>query len=194
MTDLLPAVLQQIDAANSLDPNTEVDEKGDSVAKELLYSRRMSDCLARFKPQASQHLQIAARAQHIERWQSKRSDYPGGRVGYLKWRKELGLFHANRTAELMAGVGYQEEDIERTKFLVKKTAIKRDEESQALEDVICLVFLDYYLDDFAQKHDEQKLIDIIQKTWAKMSQDGHEAALKLHYSADMTELIQKALA
>jgi len=194
MTDKLATVIRLIDDANSHDPNSETDRSGNQVPKELLYSMRMSECLAAFLPEASEHLKIAARGQHIERWKSARSDYPAGRVGYLKWRKELGLFHAKRVGELMAEAGYSANDIERTEFIVPKKAIKRDHESQALEDVICLVFLTYYLDDFAAKHDEAKLIDIIQKTWSKMSETGHEAALKIDFNDDMAALVQKALA
>lgn len=194
MTNMLSDAIKLIDRANALDPNSETDELGNATPKELLYSVRMTDCLSKFAPGASEHLQIAARAQHIERWRSKRSDYPEGRVGYLKWRKDLGAFHANRTGELMAEAGYNDSDIERTKFLVQKRSIKRDAESQCLEDVICLVFLKHYLDDFAQKHDEAKLVDIIQKTWGKMSEAGHDAALKLPFNHKMSALIHKALA
>ena len=94
----------------------------------------------------------------------------------------------------MAEAGYPEEDIKRVQYLVQKRGLKRDEETQCLEDVICLVFIRYYLDEFAQKHDEQKLIDIVQKTWAKMSDKAHEAALAIPLSHDMQALVGKALA
>lgn len=194
MTNTFSTVIDLIDDANSRDPNIETNAHGEPVPKELLYSVRMSECLASFIPNASEHLKIAARGQHIERWKSARSNYPPGRVGYLTWRKELGLFHAKRVGELMSKAGYQQVDIERTEYIVQKKAIKRDHESQALEDVICLVFLSYYLDDFAVKHNEDKLIDIIQKTWTKMSESGHDAALKIDFSENMMALVQKALA
>ncbi|WP_370978162.1 DUF4202 domain-containing protein [Agaribacterium sp. ZY112] len=192
MTNYFERVNALIDAANALDPNLEEDN-GQQISKELLYSQRMTSMLEAFDTSASEALKIAARAQHIERWRSPRSDYPEGRTGYKKWRANLGLFHAQRTAELMEEAGYDADSIDRVKYLVQKRGIKRDAESQCLEDVICLVFLQYYLDDFATKHDEAKLIDIIQKTWAKMSEQGHSAALKLNYQAAMLELIQKAL-
>lgn len=192
MNSKFEAVINKIDAANTLDPNLEsAAEK--SIPKELLYSQRMSEVLDVFCPQASDHLKIAARAQHIERWKSPRSDYPEGRTGYKKWRAELGLFHAKRTGELMAEAGYDEEDINRVKYLVQKRGLRKDPETQALEDVICLVFVLYYLDDFATKHDEAKLIDIIQKTWAKMSDAGHQAALAATLPDHLASLVQKAL-
>ena len=138
-------------------------------------------------------LKIAARGQHIERWSSPRSAYPEGRSGYKKWRAELGLFHARRVGELMAEAGYDTEDIQRTQYIVQKRGLKRDAETQCFEDVICLVFLQYYLNDFAQKHEEPKLVDIIQKTWGKMSDAGHTAALKLPFSEQGGALVKKAL-
>ena len=192
MSEALQAVIRLIDAANAADPNVE-SANGEAVAKELLYSQRMSKTLGEFCSEASEHLQIAARAQHIERWTSPRSDYPEGRSGYKKWRSSLLLFHAQRAAELMAQVGYSEEDQARVRFLIQKRQMSRDAESQTLEDVVCLVFLEYYLDDFAAKHDEAKLIDIIKKTWKKMSEAGQQAALALNYKDDMSALLSKAL-
>ena len=193
-SSLLQQALLLIDEANRADPNLETDATGARIPKELLYGQRMSAVLNDLYPKASTHLQIAARAQHIERWKSLRSDYPEGRAGYKKWRAELGLFHANRAAECMAKAGFSTEDSDRVKYVVQKRQLKRDEETQALEDCACIVFLKYYFDDFIAKHDDDKLIDIIQKTWGKMSEHGHNAALKLNFSAKATELVTKALA
>lgn len=189
---LLDTILKKIDDANSLDPNNEtVDNQ--TIPKERLYSQRMTETLHNFIDHPDEYLQIAARAQHIERWKSLRSDYPEGRAGYKKWRAELGLFHANRCAELMHESGYEQTEIDRVKYLVQKRGLKKDNQTQTLEDVICLVFLAYYFDDFAIKHSDEKIIDIIQKTWKKMSEKGHEAALKLHYSESNLKLVKKAL-
>lgn len=193
MSAKLEAVLQLIDQANNEDPNRE-EYRGQQVAKEWLYGQRMSECLNTFAPDASELLQIAARGQHIQRWSIPRSDYPEGRVGYKHWRTELGKFHGEKTAELMLQAGYSNEDAERVKEMLQKKRLKQDAEVQTLEDVICLVFLDHYLAPFAVKHSEPKLISIIQKTWGKMSDKGHEAALKLSYQPEHLALIQKALA
>lgn len=184
-------VIQLIDEANQQDPNLD-----QGKPKEWLYSERMSERLAQFEPRASELLQIAARGQHIERWTSARSDYPEGRTGYKQWRAELGLYHAKRVAELMAAAGYSEEDCTRAKYLVQKRGLGRDSETQCLEDVICLVFIEHYMADFAAKsgYSEEKLIDIIQKTWKKMSDKGHEAALALPLADELKALIGKALA
>ncbi len=182
------------DQANANDPRQEQDENGIPVAYEVLYARRMSDALLRFCPQASEALQLAARSQHIERWLLPRDHYPMDRKGYLQWRSELKLRHAARAGEIMLAEGYDAAMCERVAALLKKEKLKSDEESQMLEDVICLVFLQYYFAEFAKVHDETKLIDILQKTWRKMSEAGHQAALSLPLPDEQKTLIAKALA
>ncbi len=182
------------DQANANDPRQEQDENGIPVAYEVLYARRMSDALLRFCPQASEALQLAARSQHIERWLLPRDHYPMDRKGYLQWRSELKLRHAARAGEIMLAEGYDAAMCERVAALLKKEKLKSDEESQMLEDVICLVFLQYYFAEFAKVHDEAKLIDILQKTWRKMSEAGHQAALSLPFPDEQKTLIAKALA
>jgi len=188
----LEQTLAAFDAANAQDPNTEIVD-GKEAPKELIYSQRMTKQLHKFLPEASDTLQLATRSQHICRWKIPRSDYPMDRQGYKKWRLDLAIFHGETAGEIMAANGYDEEHIQRVKDLLLKRSLKRDEEVQALEDVVCLVFLEFYLDDFASKHDEAKLIDIIQKTWNKMSATGHAAALKLPLSNAMLSLVTKAL-
>jgi len=188
----LEKTLTAFDAANLQDPNTEMVD-GKTVAKEWIYAQRMSAHLHKFCDSPSEALQLAARSQHICRWKSPRSDYPMDRSGYKKWRLDLGQLHGEIAGEIMAAQGYDDSMITRVKDLLLKRSLKRDDEVQALEDVICLVFIEFYLKDFAQKHDEEKLIDIIRKTWNKMSPKGHEAALKLPLSDAMLGLVGKAL-
>jgi hypothetical protein len=188
----LEKTLAAFDAANAQDPNTEIVD-GKNIPKELIYSQRMTSQLHKFSPEASEALQLAARSQHICRWKIPRSDYPMDRQGYKKWRLDLAVFHGETAGQIMQANGYSEELIQRVKDLLLKRSLKRDNEVQALEDVVCLVFLEFYLEDFATKHDETKLIDIIQKTWNKMSEAGRIAALKLPLSNTMLALVNKAL-
>ncbi len=183
---------QWIDAENAQDPNIEIHESI-NFPKELLYSNRMSEKLMDFFPNASEEVQIAAKAQHICRWKIARESYPMDRVGYLKWREDLKKFHAKTTAEILEKAGYSPEFIARVSFLIEKKLLKKDAETQLLEDVICLVFLEYYLQPFVEKHDREKLKNIILKTWNKMSEKGHQAALKINYSAENLDLIKEAL-
>ena len=159
----------------------------------------MADMLERFAPDADDVMKIAIRGQHIQRWKSPRSNYPMDRTGYLKWRTDLYKFHADTTGELMAEAGYTAEDIERAKKAVGKKSIKSNPDTQLLEDVVDLVFIEHYMLAFAGKHpeyDEAKWIDIIQKTWKKMSEQGQQFALsgKITLPEPLVPLIQKALA
>jgi len=180
------------DAANAEDPNTEED-KGIRYSKELLYAMRMSEKLDEFAPDATEALKLTARCQHICRWEIPRESYEMNRTGYLQWRQELKNFHAKKASEILREVGYSQDIIDRVSFLLQKKKLKRDTETQTLEDVICLVFLQYYLEPFMEKHEEHKLLDILGKTWNKMSAAGREAALLLPYSEKAGQLIGKAL-
>ena len=181
-----------IDAENAQDPNHEI-YQSISHPKELLYSNRMYERLMNFHPNASEAVQIASKAQHICRWKVARESYPMDRVGYLKRREDLKKFHAKTTAVILEKAGYSEEFIARVSFLIEKKLLKKDTETQLLEDVICLVFLEYYLDAFVHKHDREKLKNIILKTWNKMSEKGHQEALKINFSTTNFQLIKEAL-
>lgn len=191
-TTKLTEVYALIDQANAQDPNKEK-INGVSIAKELIYSQRMTEVLEKFDNQASEALKIAARSQHICRWQIPRDSYAMDRIGYLKWREDLKIFHAEKASEILQKLDFSSEFIDRVSFLIKKKKLKKDEETQTLEDVICLVFLNFYYEEFLEKHTTEKMITILQKTWQKMSEKGHQAALKLSYSEKALELIQKAL-
>lgn len=170
----LDSVLATIDAANAEDPNLEPDGRPSA----LVYGERMSEELARRFPAASEHLRIAARGQHVERWRIPREEFPEGRAGYLAWRTHQGKAHAARVATFMAEAGYPVEDRERVGRLLRKEGIKRDDEVQALEDVICFVFLRWYFADFATKHDDLDIGRIVEKTAKKMSPEGRAAVLE----------------
>lgn len=188
--------IAKFDAANAEDPNKEVFE-GKEYPKELLYAQRMTGMLKRFAPDAPEHVQLAARAQHICRWKVPRSDYPMDKAGYYQWRTYLYKFHGEAAGAIMQEVGYDEETISKLKALLRKEKLKLNPETQLLEDVVDLTFLQYYLEAFVQKYssqyDEEKLLDIVRKTWKKMSEKGHEAALKLDFTPEMLAVVQKAL-
>ena len=184
--------IQKFDQENQNDPNTETD-KGQEYPKELLYSRRMTDWLSKTDPDASEALQLAARSQHICRWTIPRESYPMDRKGYLLWRTELRQFHADKAQEILLECSYDEDIIKRVKSLVLKQRLKTDQESQTLEDVVCLVFLQYYFEDFSKKHESEKVRAILRKTWNKMSEKAHEQALALSLSNEAKNLIKASL-
>ncbi|MBT3204062.1 MAG: DUF4202 domain-containing protein [Gammaproteobacteria bacterium] len=195
---LLEKTISQIDAANVEDPNMVKDENGKEWPKELLYSVRMTDMLDRYRPDADDVAKISMRGQHIQRWTSDRKTFPMNRQGYLQWRTQLYKFHANTTATIMQQVGYDEESIERVKKSVGKRGIKVNPDTQLLEDVTDLVFLEHYMLAFAERHpeyDEDKWLDIIRKTWQKMSSAGQQFALEgnIKFPESLVPLIQKAV-
>jgi hypothetical protein len=183
-------VIAAIDNANACDPHV-VQIDGRAVPAGLLYGQRMSDTLARMAPDASEHLQIAVRGQHIERWTSPRNGYPAGRAGYLKWRNDLKEFHARRLGEIMAAAGYGPHEAARVGALVRKERLRSDPEVQMLEDVVCVVFLEHYLGDFMGKTDEAKLARILAQTWGKMSAQGHAYAGKLDLPPIVLTLLKR---
>jgi hypothetical protein len=186
-------VLQKIDDINSKDPNV-VQFGTESYPKEILYSQRMTEMLHEFVASPSIPLQVAAHGQHIQRWAIPRADYSMDKKGYMKWRTVLKTYHAELLAELLEEKGAEEPLIDQVRLLISKRKLKTDQESKTLEDVICLVFLKYYFADFTKKHDEEKIIDIVRKTWAKMTEEGHHAALKLPLGDAELSFIKKALA
>ncbi|MEL6916514.1 MAG: DUF4202 domain-containing protein [Bacteroidota bacterium] len=183
---------RQFDKANSKDPNTEM-YKGKLYPKEVLYARRMTEKLDDFAPNASESLQLTARCQHICRWEIPRDAYEMNRTGYLRWRQDLKKFHVEKASEILRDVGYDRELIDQVAFLLEKKQLKKSEDTQTLEDVICLVFLEFYFEDFLQKHPEDKLVDILKKTWRKMSLKGQETALRLPLSTTALDLVSKAI-
>ena len=192
ISDKLEKAFALFDQANNHDPN-KVEVQGVSFAKEVLYAIRMTDKLNSFAPEASEALQLTARSQHICRWEILRESYEMNKIGYLKWRQDLKKFHAKKASEILKTISYDEQTIAQVAFLIEKKQLKKNEDTQTLEDVICLVFLEFYFDPFAKKHTKEKLVSILQKTWHKMSEKGHEAALKLPLSKTSKDLISEAL-
>ena len=183
---------ERFDRANAEDPNRLVVD-GVAQPKELVYASWMTDRLERFAPDASEPIRLAARCQHIRRWTIPRSTFPAGRTGYREWRKTLGVFHADTAAAVLRDANYDEATISRVGALLRKENLKADVEVQTLEDVACLVFLEHHLADFSSDHDEAKLVDILRKTWRKMSETGRAAANDLELSPELKALVDKAV-
>jgi hypothetical protein len=192
--DRFRAAIAAIDAVNAEDPSTEPDGAL-TAPSALLYGRRMSAWLLRLAPDASEELRLAARAQHIGRWKMPRATYPEGRDGYLAWRVALAQFHAATAGQILADLGYGPDSIARVGGLLQKKQLKRDGDVQTLEDAACLVFLETQFPAFAAKHPDEKVIDILQKTAAKMSAQGLAEATRLaeHLPAESRALIARAL-
>lgn len=184
--------VQMIDHANEDDPRTIVIE-GVEVPYELGYSRRLTNWALQREPESSERVLLAARAQHLKRWALPRSDFPEGLNGYLEWRERLKSFHAAEVEPLLRRVGYEDSEIESVQQLIRKEGFPKDPDTRVIEDALCLVFLDLQLAGFMEKHPEDKVIDIIRKTWGKMTEEGRALAFEVDLSPEMQTLVQKAI-
>ena len=185
--------MRRFDAENAQDPNFEV-ESGARHPRELLYARRLGDWVARLCPNASESLRLAARCQHIRRWEIPRQSYPMTRPGYLKWRSDLKAFHARKAGEILGDIGYSPDLVRRVQDLNLKKNFPNDPDCRVLEDALCLVFLEFQLTELASKTADDKVIAAIQKSWQKMTAAGRDEALKLKYGPREKTLLDRALA
>jgi len=187
------AAIKHIDAAHAEDPN-KITINGSEHPYELHYSQKMTSYLERRSQSAPETLRLAIRAQHFRRWEIPRDSYPMTKVGYHAWRTFLKKRQAEMASQICLDVGYSEQEATRVAHLIRKEDLKEDEDTQVLEDVACLVFLDDQFEEFETQHDEDKIVRILKKTWGKMSEEGHGLALRIPMSERCKALVGKALA
>jgi hypothetical protein len=180
------------DQYNSKDPK-QYTWNDKAYPQELFLAQQLYQWVLKLEPTAAEPLLLASRCQHIGRWEVPRDTYPDGKAGYLNWRSNLAKYHAQKAEELLLQAGYDKETISKVKQINLKQQIKSDSEVKTMENALCLVFLRFEFEDFLQKHDEAKIIRILQKTWAKMSDAGRDVALSLNFSPKAGEIIKKAL-
>ena len=190
--------IDAIDAANADDP-VRIIVRGEERPKELAHAELVTEWVRRLEPAPSDELLLAARAHHLRRWAIPRSSYPTGRSGYLRWRKAEHEQHAEDVARILDGAGYDQSTVTRVQDLVRKRGLgkdpaRRDPEAQTLEDALCLVFLETQLTDLASRHDDAKMIDILRKSAAKMSEQGIAAAGQIDLDERGRSLLEQALA
>lgn len=183
--------MEQFDVYNANDPHQE-EFSGTLYPKELLYGRRMSERLVRYAPEAPEYVRLAARCQHIGRWEIPRNSYPMDRKGYLQWRNTLKVHHTKIAGEILTNCQYDEAVVDKVNFLLLKKELSRNADTQLLEDVICLVFIQYYLDEFASKHEPEKVVTIVAKTMKKMSPKAISEVAKIPISEKIKALIRDA--
>jgi hypothetical protein len=182
------AAIRRFDDENARDPNQE-----NGHPRELLYAGRLTDWVLKLQPEASEALRLAARCQHICRWQSPRENYPATRAGYLKWRADLKRFHAEKSGAILREVGYDDDAIRRVQDLNLKKNFPADAECRVLEDALCLVFLEFQFAALAAKSDDEKMINALRKSWDKMTDAARAEALKLHFGDREKSLVERAL-
>lgn len=183
---------QLIDAAHAADPHRTADGR----PAELVYADRMESWVARAAAEPTPLLLLAARCQHLERWSVPRASYPEGKAGYLAWRKSLYTKQAERARALLLEAGVPSAEAADVATWVSKTGLKSNPGTQALEDAACLVFLENEISAFAAQHADyprEKFVEIIRKTWKKMSPRAHQLAAGLSLPTDIASLVREAI-
>ncbi|MEY2935829.1 MAG: hypothetical protein RL033_6578 [Pseudomonadota bacterium] len=181
-------------AENARDPRTLLDPSGHPQPREWLDAERLAAWVERLDPGASEALRLASWCQHLRRWEVPRAEYEPGRIGYLKWRKALARFHADQAEKILSALGYDSAVLEAVRRIQLKQGLTTDADVQTMEDALCLSFLEHELAAFSREHADDKVIDIIAKTWRKMSDRGHEQALRLPLGERELGLVKAALA
>jgi hypothetical protein len=189
MTDKFAIAIARFDAENARDPNQE-----NGRPRELLYAERLTDWVVKLCPTAAVELRLAARCQHICRWESPRENYPMTRPGYLKWRADLKKFHAEKSGHILREIGYDEATIRRVQALNLKQNFPADPDCRVLEDALCLVFLEFQFAALVAKSDDDKMLNAVRKSWDKMTEVARAEALKLSFGEREKLLVARALA
>lgn len=190
--DRFARAVAAIDAANADDPHRIVVRDAERP-KELAHAELVTEWVHRLRPDASEALRLAARAHHVRRWEIPRDSYPEGRTGYLKWRRALHELHARVVGEILTDTGYGADTVGRVQAIVRKRDLVRDPEVQALEDALCLVFLETQFDALAGRLDPGKMDDVVRKTLAKMSGDAQRVALTLELGEDERAALERVI-
>jgi len=192
MMSKVDKAFELFDAYNRKDP-VSITIGSETYPAAYFYSTQVYNWIKKLEPAPEEALLLASRCQHIGRWEIPRSTYPQGRAGYLQWRKALARFHAETAASMLVEAGYEADIIDEVKAIILKNNIKSSHNTQVMENALCLVFLQFQYEDFIKDYDDSKMINILKKTWAKMSSPGREAALTLSFSDRGKRLIEQAL-
>lgn len=188
----LQTAFELFDAYNKQDPHR-VNWNGTEYPAEYFYALQLYNWVMKINEGASETLLLASRCQHIGRWKIPRETYPAGKAGYLRWRSDLAKFHASEAGHLLQEAGYNPTEIQDVQRILLKQNLKTDDNVQVMENALCLVFMEFQLEDFMMKHDDEKIVRILQKSWTKMSEPGRVAASSLNLSIKARALLNKAL-
>ena len=190
--DRFDEALRKFDAITREDPKR-LEFHGEEHPSEYLLAQALCHHVTGLEQDPSEALLLASRSQHLRRWEHPRTGYPAGRTGYLEWRAGLKLFHAEQAAAILTECGYDQVTLDAVRSLNLKEDIAGNADCQILEDGLCLVFLQFQLDDIMARHPESKVIGILTKTARKMSPVGLAAAGRLHYSEEGQAILAKVL-
>jgi predicted PolB exonuclease-like 3'-5' exonuclease len=188
-TEFYNRAIAAFEIAHREDPHSDFSD-GEAIPAEWLYTQRLVNRIKALRPDASEELLLAGYCQHLYRWEIARSDYPDGRNGYLEWRTFLAKYQSQKAAEILANAGFSEQTISRIRSITLKDNLHNDEEAQTLEDAVCLIFMEYYLEDFAAKNQHLEFKRILFKTMDKMSKGGIAEALKISFPEQINEILK----
>lgn len=189
----LARAIEALDAANAEDP-TQLELDGERRPKELAHAELATRWVRRLRPDAGEELLLAARGHHLRRWAVPRSSAPAGRAGYLRWRADLKQRHAEDVSTILRDAGYDDAVVQRVGAIVRREGLRRDPEAQALEDALCLVFLETQYEDLRDRMDGAQMENVLRRSWRKMSPAARELALALPLSEEGRALVERALA
>lgn len=188
--NFLAHAIDRIDSVNQADPNS---FEGEPLA--MVQGRRAHEWVLTLTPKAGPELQIAARAHHLRRWDLNREDYPEGRDGYLRWRRDQKKAHAKLLTSMLKEDGIASRHILRAVEIVQKKGLGSDSEVQVFEDAVCLTFIETQFLSTADKlGDDEKMVDVVTKTLAKMSPAGIAAAGRIELDPRSDDIVQRAAA
>ena len=185
----LADVLAAIDADNQTDP-TSVDYRGEAHPTAMIHGQLAGHWLGHLRPDAGDADLIAARAHHFRRWTRPRADYPGGRAGYLRWRRDANFAQGTDLEEFLTALAVDPDDAHLAAQLVAKTSGLPADSAQAHEDVRCLAFLDTQLDGLSEQIGDAAIVKVLRRTLKKMSPE----AIALSHHAELTDAGRAALA
>lgn len=188
----LDAAFAAIDAANAGDPNSVV-VRGERRPKEQAHAELAVEWVRRLVEAPSDALLLAARAHHVRRWEIPRATEPAGRAGYLRWKRGLQQHHAEVAGRVLAAAGVDAATVERVQSLVRKERLRTDPEVQALEDALCLVFVETQFGSLTDQLGEDHMVEVVAKTLRKMTPAGREAALGLPLDDEALRIVGRAL-
>jgi hypothetical protein len=192
LTPILAKIISRFDELNARDPNL-IEVDGAKLPRQLIYAQRLTRWVLTLSPNASENLQIAARAQHVRRWEISRADYPPDKAGYHQWKNRLKMFHAEVAGSVLRECGCPPEMIEAVEALNTKRNFPTDPEAQTLEDALCLMFLECQAEPMLEKFGEEKARNALRKSWVKMSPQAHSLVNGITFSAEIARLVQKTI-
>jgi hypothetical protein len=181
----------ELEKVHGMDTTREI-YNGNQYPSESLYSHRMLQMLEKVNAEASNILKLAAQCQHLKRWNIPRGEYPYNRRGYHEWRRVVMEYQLKEMEEILSKVGISNEDILLVTDALRNQGDKSNSNAQIITDTACLVFIKWYMEPFATKHQSEKVTDIMKKTMRKMSETGLQLISRLNLPTTASQILERS--